>query len=103
MQNELIGIDTAEEQRLGLEIAQNAVEGRIPKAADPIFVDLYVFRQLRQFVHYCGRPAILVQKVRSIARQRSADADAVSVRIENVERRRRQVLAVGPVAPIEPN
>ena len=42
MQHALIGVDAAEEQRLDVEVLEDAVQWRIPKAADAILVDLDV-------------------------------------------------------------
>lgn len=52
VQYALVGVDAAEEYSLHLEIAQDAVERRVPETADPILVDFDVFRQLRELVYY---------------------------------------------------
>jgi len=38
VQHALIGVDAAEEQRLDVEVLEDAVQWRIPKAADAILV-----------------------------------------------------------------
>ena len=92
MQHALVGVDAAEEQRLDVEILEDAVQWRIPKAADAILVDLDVFGKLLELVDDGGRPAILLEQMRAIAGQLAADADTVAVGIEDIQRRRRQVL-----------
>ena len=42
MQHALIGVDAGEQDRAGAEVAQDAVERRVPEAADPVLVDLDV-------------------------------------------------------------
>jgi len=58
----MIGIDAAEEQRLDVEVLEDAVQWRIPEAADAILVDLDVFRKLLELVDDGGRPAVLLSK-----------------------------------------
>src|SRR6202795_3412123 len=103
MQHALIGIDAAEEQRLDVEVLEDAVQWRIPKTADAILVDLDVFRKLLELVDDGGRPAVLLEQVRAVARQCAADADTVAIAIENIQRGRRQVFAIRPVAPVKPD
>src|SRR5216683_5924463 len=103
VQHALIGVDAAEEQRLDIEVLEDAVQRRVPEAADAIFIDLDIFRKLLQFVDDGRRPAVLLEQMRAIARQLAPDADAVAVAVENIQRGRRQVLAIGAVAPVQPD
>jgi hypothetical protein len=56
----LIGVDAGEQCRLDAEIAQDAVERRIPEAADAVLVDLDVLRLLLEPVDDGGRQESLV-------------------------------------------
>jgi hypothetical protein len=93
VQHALIGVDAAaEERRLDVEVLEDAVQWRIPEAADAILVDLDVFRKLLEFVDDGSRPTVLLQQMRAIAGQRAADA--VAAAIENIQRGRRQVFPI---------
>src|ERR1700730_10030233 len=72
----LVGVDATEHERFYVEIAQDAVERRVPEAADAIFVDLDVFGKLLELVDDRRRPTVLLQKVRPVAGQRAAEPDA---------------------------
>src|SRR4030081_247670 len=50
VQHALIGVDAAEEQRLDVEVLEDAVQWRVPKTADAILVDLDIFRKLLELV-----------------------------------------------------
>ena len=66
VQHALIGVDAAEKDSLHLEIAQDAVERRVPKTADAELVDFDVFRQLFEFIDHSRRPTVLLQKMRAV-------------------------------------
>src|SRR5262249_22150205 len=50
VQHTLVSIDAGEEDRANAEIAQDAVQGCVPEAADAILVDLDILRCLPEFV-----------------------------------------------------
>jgi hypothetical protein len=53
-----------------LEIAQHAVELRVPEAADAIFVDVDVVGHLFKFADNGGRPTVLLQHAATADRER---------------------------------
>src|SRR3546814_8990665 len=55
----LVGIDAREQHGADIEVAQDAVERRVPEAADAVFVDPDVFQLLLQLVDHGGGPAVL--------------------------------------------
>ena len=103
VQDTLIGVDAAEEQRLYIKILEDAVQRCVPKAADPAPVDLDIFWKLLEFIDDGGRPAVLLKQMRPVAWQLTSDTDAVTVATEHIKSGRRQVLAIQSVAPVEPD
>ena len=59
-QHALVGVDAGEEHRAHAEVAQDAVERRVPEAADAVLVDADVAGLRVQLVDDRGRPAVLL-------------------------------------------
>ena len=103
MQHALVGVDAGEQDGAHAQVAQDAVQRRVPETADAVLVDADVAGQRREFVHHGGGPGILFQDVAAIARQRITQPGAVPMRLVQVDLVGRHVGQVGPIAPVHPH